>query len=174
MRACPSVPAPHSGPVGSLSIDASATCPSINNHATNGLAGMHEIKCIVDALERHLVRDQRINGDLAVHIPIDDLWNVRAPPRPTERCALPYPTCHELEGTCLYLLPCPGDTDDNRNTPAAMTTFERLAHQLHVANAFEAVVGATVSECHQMSHQVCASLFGVDEMCHAELLGQRL
>src|SRR5579863_5143545 len=105
---------------------------------------MHEIKRIVDALERHLVRDQRIDRNLTVHIPVDDFRNVRAPPRTTERRALPYSTCHELERPSLYLLPCPGDTNDNRNSPAAMSTFERLTHQLHITHTLETIVGAAI------------------------------
>ena len=67
-----------------------------------------------------------------------------------------------------------GDTDDGGFAPAAMRAFQRLAHQRGVAHAFETVVGATLRQLDQMSHQVAAHLLRIDEMRHAEFFGQLL
>src|SRR6185312_5538248 len=110
------------------------------------LAPVHEIECFVDLLERHHVRDEIVDVDLLVHVPVDDLRDIRAAPRTAERGALPYPAGHELERPGLDLLSRPGDPDDHRHTPAAVAAFERLAHEIDAADTFEAVVGSTVRE----------------------------
>ena len=51
---------------------------------------------------------------------------------------------------------------------------ERLAHRLDVADAFEAVIGAALGQVDEIGHEVALDLLRVDEMRHAELLGQRL
>src|SRR5258708_25541880 len=43
------------------------------NHRPNALPRMHQIERLVDAVERQLMRDQRIDADLAVHVPVDNL-----------------------------------------------------------------------------------------------------
>src|SRR5690606_37495640 len=52
--------------------------------------------------------------------------------------------------------------------PAAMATFERLAHDFGVADAFEGVVRATIGELDNMGHDML-DLVGIDEVGHPEL-----
>ena len=61
----------------------------INHHAPDALAGMHQVERLVDVGERHHVGDHRIDLDLAVHVPVDDLRHVGAAPGAAERGALP-------------------------------------------------------------------------------------
>ena len=63
----------------------------------------------------------------------------RAPPN-----AVPFHTrpVTSWNGRVAISWPGAGDADDDAHAPSAMTALERLPHQLHVADAFEAVVGA--------------------------------
>ena len=51
-----------------------------------------------------------------------------------------------------------GNSDDDTLAPAAMAAFERRPHQMNIADAFEAVVGA--------ANLVGAALSHVDEVRH--------
>ena len=52
---------------------------------------------LVDVGERHGVGDHRVDLDLAVHVPVDDLRHVGAAARAAEGGALPDPAGDELE-----------------------------------------------------------------------------
>src|SRR5437879_2657851 len=147
---------------------------SVRDHAPDRGARVHQIEGVVDLIERHLVRDQRIDGDLLLHVPVHDLRYVGAPAGAAEGGALPYTARDQLEGTGLDLLARAGYADDDRHAPAAVTAFERLTHQIHVADAFEAVVRPPVGERHEVRYQIALDLLGVHEMRHAEFLTQRL
>ena len=66
-----------------------------------------------------------------------------APPK-----AVPFqtPPGDELERPRADLLAGAGDADDDRDAPAAMAAFERLAHHIDIADAFEAVIGAAIGQ----------------------------
>src|SRR6202158_1930331 len=99
---------------------------SVGDDAADRLAGVHQVEGIVDLIQRHLVRDQRIDRDLAVHVPVDNLWYVGASARAAERGAFPHASGDELERTCRDLLPRPRDADNHRYTPTAVAALERL------------------------------------------------
>ena len=64
------------------------------------------------------------------------------------------------------------DADDDRLAPAAMAAFQRLAHGVDVADAFEREIRAAAGEIDDRLHDlVAADLVRIDEMRHAELLG---
>src|SRR6185369_2174282 len=147
---------------------------SVSHHRTDRLTFVHQVERIVDLVERHHVRDQTVDIDLAVHVPVHDLRHVGAAARTAECRALPHAPGHELERTRLDLLPGAGDADDHRHAPAAMAALERLAHQVHAADALEAVVRATVGERDEVLHEIAAHFLRVHEVGHAELLGERL
>src|SRR4051812_33122602 len=143
---------------------------SEGDDAADRLSLVHQMEGVVDLLDRHHVGDQRIDVDLAVHVPVDDLRHVAPSLGAAERRAHPLPAGHQLERTRGDLLAGAGDADDDRLAPAAMAAFQRLAHQLGVADAFEGIVGAAVGQLDQVRNQVLAlERFGVDEMGHAEL-----
>src|SRR5690242_245617 len=118
------------------------------------------------------MRDQIVDVDLLLHVPVDDLRHVAAAPGAAEGRALPYPAGDELERPRPDLLPGARHADDHRHAPAAMAALERLAHDLDVADAFEAVIGAAAGELDKMCDQVALNLFRIHEMGQSELLGQ--
>src|SRR5882672_8588481 len=143
--------------------------------AADRLSLVHQVEGVVDLLDRHHVSDERIDVDLLVHVPVDDLRHVAPSLGAAEGGAHPVPPGDELEGPRGDLLAGAGDTDDHRLAPAAMTAFQGLAHKLGVADAFEAVVGAAVGQLDQVRHHVLAfELLGIDEVGHAEFAAQRL
>src|SRR6185295_12625925 len=108
---------------------------SVSHDCPNRLAREHQIESFVDAIERQHMRDEVVDVDLAVHVPVDDLRNVGAAARPAERRAFPDSPGDELERARANLLPRSSDADDDRDAPAAMAAFERLAHHVDVADA---------------------------------------
>src|ERR1700716_3937671 len=105
---------------------------------------MHQIESLVDVIERHFVRDEIIDVDLAVHIPVDDLRHFRAPAYAAECGPLPDAPGHQLKRSSADFLARSGHADDYRHTPAAMAAFQRLTHEFHVADTFETIIRAAV------------------------------
>ena len=70
------------------------------------------------SLERHHVRDQLVDVDLAVHVPVDDLRHVGAAARAAEGRALPHAAGDELERARRDLLARAGDADDDATCPS--------------------------------------------------------
>src|ERR1035441_2727035 len=145
----------------------------IDRYAANRLALVHQVERIIDLFERHLVRNQVVDIDLAVHVPVHDLRHIGAPAGSAECRALPHPPGDELKGPGLDDLSGAGDADDHRYAPAAMAAFERLTHDVDIADAFEAVVRSSVREAVEMSHEILANILRIDEMRHAEFFGER-
>ena len=86
----------------------------------------------------------------------------RAPPK-----AVPFQTrpVTSWNGRVAISLPGAGDADDDAVTPAAVAAFERLAHDVHIADAFEGEVGAAAGQVDDGLHDlVAADLVRVDEV----------
>src|SRR5690606_4711607 len=145
---------------------------SIDHDAANRFTFVHQIEGIVDLLERHRMGDEIVDVDLALHVPVHDLRYVGASTRTTERSALPHASGDELERAGSDLLACARHADDYGNAPAAMAALQSLTHQVDVAHALEAVVGTAVGETDEVRDQVLADFLRIDEMRHAELLGE--
>src|SRR5262249_25405130 len=88
------------------------TCSELDDGADRR-ALVHEVERLVDAHERQLVRDEAIDLDLLVHVPIDDARDVAAPACTAERRALPHATGDELERPRRDFLSRAGDPDDH-------------------------------------------------------------
>src|SRR5205085_4631840 len=95
----------------------------VHDHAADALARVHQIEALVDLVERQRVGDHRIDCDLPVHVPVDDLGHVGAALRPTERGAAPVAPGDELERAGGDLLTGLGDADDDAGAPAAVAAF---------------------------------------------------
>src|SRR3546814_3919151 len=91
-------------------------------------------------LKRQDMRDHRVDLNLAVHVPVDDLGNVGTALRTTKRAAPPITAGDELERARGDFLAGFGNADDDARTPAAMTGFERLAHHGRVSGTVEGIV----------------------------------
>src|SRR6185295_8144418 len=118
--------------------------------------------------------DQIVDIDLLVHVPIDDLRYVGATPGAAESGPLPDAAGHQLERPGRDLLAGARDTDDDRDAPALVAAFERLAHGLHIADAFEAVISAPLGQVDEVGDEIALDFLRIDEMRHAEFFPQRL
>src|SRR3984893_16572491 len=134
---------------------------------------MHQVEPLVDLVERQLMGDQIVDIDLPLHVPVDDFGHIGAASRPAKGGALPDAASDELEGPGGNFLAGAGDADDDADAPATVATFERLAHDTDIADALEAVIGATLGEVHEIGDELALDFLRVDEMSHPELLGQR-
>src|SRR5258708_3345722 len=151
------------------------TPPSLeHDDRADRFAARHQVEALVDAVERQSVGDQRVDLDLLVHVPVDDLRHVGAAARAAERRALPDAAGDELEWPRRDLLAGAGDADDDRDAPALVAAFQRLAHQRGGADAFEDVIGAALCQARPRGHEVARDLLGIDEMRHAGAFGDRL
>src|SRR5438552_7167162 len=142
---------------------------SEHDDRTDRLAFVHQIEAFVDILQLENMGDHRIDLDLSVHVPVDDLRHVGAPTRAAECGAFPDPAGHQLEGPGGDFPAGFGDADDDGNTPAAMAAFQRLTHDCDVAGAIESVVGAAVGQPDEMLDDIAGDFLRVNEMGHAEL-----
>src|SRR5262245_2983780 len=149
---------------------------SVDHHAADRLALVHEIEALVDVRERHRVGDHRVDLDLLLHVPVDDLRHVGAAASAAEGRALPHPSGHQLERPRGDLGAGRRHADDDRLPPAAVTGFQRLAHHRDIAGAVERVVGAAdlvgpaLGHVDQVGHKLAADLLRIDEVGHAEAL----
>src|SRR5882757_11187263 len=95
------------------------TCRIVLEHhdRADRLAARHQVEALVDALQWQRVGDQRVDLDLAVHVPVDDLRHVGAAARAAERRAFPDASRHKLKRTCRDLGAGGGNADDDRLAP---------------------------------------------------------
>src|SRR6476660_4807997 len=139
-------------------MDLSSLCLTLliseHDDRTDRLAFVHQIEALVDFLQLEDMGDHRIDLDLSVHVPVNDLRHIGAATRAAERGAFPHAAGHKLERTGRDFLSGFGDADDDGNAPATMAAFQRLAHPGGFAGVVEHVVGA---------------LLRSDEMGHAAL-----
>src|SRR5207244_7845167 len=70
---------------------------SVNDDRPDAFARVHQVEALVDVLDLQRVRDHRVDGDLPVHVPVDDPGHVRAALRAAERRAAPVAAGDELE-----------------------------------------------------------------------------
>src|SRR5262245_29219032 len=82
----------------------SSTTASILDDGPNRFAFVHQIEAFVDPIERKHVRDQIVDVDLLLHVPIDDLRHIGAAARAAECGAFPHSAGDELERARAYFL----------------------------------------------------------------------
>src|SRR5581483_10534481 len=63
---------------------------SERHHGADRRAFVHQVEGLVDVSDRQRVRDERVDVDLLLHVPVDDLRHVGAASRAAERGAFPY------------------------------------------------------------------------------------
>src|SRR5690348_5580042 len=111
---------------------------------------MHQVEALVDLPERQFVGDQIVDIDLPFHVPVDDLRDIGAAARSAKGGSFPDPAGDQLKGAGRNFLTCPCDPDDDADAPTAVATFERLAHDIDIADALEAVIGAAFGQVHKI------------------------
>src|SRR6516225_3892345 len=119
------------------------------------------------------MRDQRVDLNLAVHVPIDDFRDVGAAFRAAKRGALPHPTGYQLKWPGGDFLASAGNPDDDASAPSLVAAFERLTHHSDVADAFKTEVCPALGQIDEVGHQVTSHLPRIHEVGHAEFLGER-
>lgn len=142
---------------------------SIDDDAADAFAGMHQVEALLDFVERQRVGNHRVDGNLPVHIPIDDLGHICAPFRAAKRRPAPVAARHQLERAGGDFLAGFGHADDDPGAPALVAAFQRLAHDIGIAGAIKAVIRPAIEQFDQMRDDICGVLW-VDEVGHAELL----
>src|SRR5690606_13014918 len=124
--------------LGPLEAPLSAAMPaSKTNDGADASPFTHQIERLVDLLEPHVVRDQVIHLDLPGHVAVDVSRQLAASLDPAEGAAPPDSPRYQLEGPCSDLLAGGGHPYDHRLSPALVTTLQRRAHQIDVADRFE-------------------------------------
>lgn len=84
---------------------------------------MHQMERLIDILNAHFVRDERIDLDAAIHIHIDDGGHICAASGPAKGYAFPASSCDELEGAGGDFFACARNADDVALAPAFMTAL---------------------------------------------------
>jgi CHASE1-domain containing sensor protein len=85
---------------------------------TADLRALHQVEALVDVVERQRVGDHRVDLDLAVHVPVDDLRHVGAAARAAEGGALPDAAGDQLERPGRDFLARRRHADDHRLCPS--------------------------------------------------------
>src|SRR5262249_883546 len=89
-------------------------------YPTHYFSFVHQIEALVDVLQLENMGDHRIDLNLSVHVPVDDLRYIGAAARAAECGALPDSAGHQLEGTGGDFPAGLRDADDDGNSPAAV------------------------------------------------------
>ena len=123
---------------------------------------MHEVEALVDFLQREDVGDHRINLDLAVHIPVDDLGHVGPSLGAAKGRALPHAAGDELERAGADFPAGFRDADDDALAPALVATFKCLTHYLHITDALKTVINSTTRHINNMLNYIL-NIIGVNK-----------
>src|SRR5262249_52227681 len=127
---------------------------SIDDDAADRFTRSHQIKTLVDVLQRERMGDQIVDVDLPLHVPVDDFWYVGASLGAAKGGSLPHTTGHQLEGASGNFLTRSGDADDHTDAPPPVAAFKRLSHGPDIADALEAAVGAALGQVHQVGDEI--------------------
>ena len=131
---------------------------------------MHQIEPLVDLVQWQCMGNHRINLDLALHVPVNDLWYIGTAARATKRGTAPAAPGHQLEGPGIDFLSGTGNTDDDGFAPTLVTAFQRLAHHIGIADTFKGIIRAAASQLDQMPDKIITMIRRIDKMGHAETL----
>src|SRR3989442_12721229 len=93
---------------------------SVHHDRADGFALVHQVEALVDVGELELVRDQVVDVDLALHLPVDDFRHVAPALGAAERGALPYSSGDQPERSRLDLLAPARFADHHQPAPALM------------------------------------------------------
>ncbi|MNQ95776.1 hypothetical protein D3C85_1113490 [compost metagenome] len=101
---------------------------------------MHQVEGLIDVLQRHVVGDEGIQGDLALLRLLHIARQLGTALDPTEGTPAPDPPGDQLERTGGDFLAGTGHADDGRLAPALVAALQSGTHQLHIADTLEAVI----------------------------------
>lgn len=126
----------------------------LNQHDTaNRFPSFHQVEAFVELLELQSMRNQRIEQNLFLHVPVDDLWQfVEA--SAAHVAAGPLPAHHQMCGRRANVAPVRCNADDVATAPREIRALEGLAHRQRIADAFETVVRTAARQFHQVTHEL--------------------
>src|SRR5579863_3762945 len=132
---------------------------------------MHQLEGIVDLVQRQHFADHFVDLDLAIEVAIHVARQLRAALDAAECRAAPNATGYQLERTSRYFLARARNTDDNRFTPSLVTTLQRRAHHVDIADALEREVDAAVGHVDYDLLNGLVVVFGIHVVGRAQRLG---
>ena len=112
--------------------------------------------------------DHRVNLNLAIHIPVYNFRDIRAPSCPAKGRAAPGTTGHQLKGAGADLFASPRHTDNNGFAPAFMGAFQCDTHHICIADTFKAVICPAAGQLNQMGGQIARYFRWIDKVGHAK------
>ena len=115
--------------------------------------------------------DHRVDLDLALHIPIDDLWHIGTATRATKCSAAPAAAGHQLERPGRDFGTRRGHADDDAFAPTFVRGFQCGAHYADISSRIECVIGPALGQGDQMRDQIARHFRRVHEIGHAETGG---
>src|SRR5690606_30059259 len=126
---------------------------------------------LVDVFQSHGVGNEGLQLEFALHVAVHVARQFGPALDATEGGTAPDAASHQLEGTGGNLLASAGTPDDYRFAPALVAAFQRRAHDFHVADTFERVIHAAVSQFHDHFLDGAVVIQWIDAVGGAELLG---
>ncbi len=133
-------------------------------HRADALAFVHQVEGPVDVLQGHGVGDHAVEFDLTVQVVVHVAGQLAAALDAAEGGALPGAAGDQLERAGGDFLAGARDADDGGHAPAHVAALQRLAHDVHVADALEGIVDAAVGHVHYRLGHAAVEVFGVDEI----------
>src|SRR5436309_409124 len=112
------------------------------DYAADPVLRLHQLEAPIHLVELELVRDERLDVDLAGEVEVDELRNLVASLHPSERRPRHAPAGDQQPRHDVERLALAGDAADGREAPAHPRRLDRLPHHVHVAGRLEGVVGA--------------------------------
>ena len=112
------------------------------DHAADAVLGLHQLEAAVHVVQRDVVRDERVDVDVAGQPAFDERRHALPALHASERRARDAAARDEKARDHVERLALAGHAGDRAEAPAHPGGLDGLAHDLHVAGRLERVVGA--------------------------------
>ena len=110
---------------------------SADAHVTRG---MHDVKGIVNLVDRHAIGDILVQPEISLKMALDELRDLSATLDSSKSTSHPDASSDELERSSLNERSSRSNSNDDRLTPALVTSLESNAHQFRASNTLEGAV----------------------------------
>ncbi|ANB11641.1 hypothetical protein AWJ20_4462 [Sugiyamaella lignohabitans] len=115
------------------------------------------------------VGDELLDLESTFHVILNKTRELRTTLDTTKGRTSPNTTSNQLEGTSRDLLTSSSNTNDNRLTPALVTSLQSTAHDIDITSTVKGEVKTTVSDFNQVLSNWLVHSLGVDEVGSTEL-----
>lgn len=137
----------------------------------DALALMHQIERLVDRFQGHAMRNEFVDKQFLVQIPLHQFRHTIHTLPATERRSLPRASGHQLEWPRADFRSRSSDAHNDRYTPALGGRFEGSSHRINVAHTLESEIESVVLFDQHLLDWTIAKLLGVDAFRGAECFG---